>query len=95
MTELKAEAISLIEKMPENEMPRVLKEIQNLYERYRPRTPEEKELEKQRAMAAWENLQKFVKENRLRPRGQFDYKKEIEEIREERRRRYENLNVLY
>ena len=92
MTDLKAEAMSLIEKMPENEMPRVLTEIQNLYERYRPRTPEEKELEKKRSMAAWENLQKFVKENRLRPRGQVDYKKEIEEIREEKYRKHANLD---
>lgn len=92
MEDLRAETISLIERMPAEEMPRVLAKVQEMYERYRPRTPEEKELEKQRAMEAWENLQKFVKENRLRPRGQFDYKKEIEEIREEKYRKYANLD---
>ncbi len=81
MTELKAEAIRLILKMPENEL---IPLMETLRKKATPVDPEE---DKRRAQAAFQNLHKYI--GRLP--ADFDYKKELEEFREERRRRYENL----
>ena len=84
MTELKAEAIKLILKMPENELDSIIGLLR------KKATPVDPEEDKRRAQAAFQNLQKYI--GRLP--ADFDYKKELEEVREERRRRYENLNVI-
>lgn len=81
MTELKAEAIRLILKMPENEL---IPLMETLRKKATPVDPEEK---LRRSQAAFQNLHKYI--GRLP--ADFDYKKELEEVREERRRRYENL----
>lgn len=81
MTDLKAEAIRLILKMPEVEVDSI---IELLRKKATPVDPEE---DKRKAQAAFQHLHKFM--GRLP--ADFDYKKELEEVREERRRRYENL----
>lgn len=81
MTDLKAEAIRLILKMPEVEVDSI---IELLRKKATPVDPEE---DKRKAQVAFQHLHKFM--GRLP--ADFDYKKELEEVREERRRRYENL----
>lgn len=81
MTDLKAEAIRLILKMPEVEVDSI---IELLRKKATPVDPGE---DKRKAQAAFQHLHKFM--GRLP--ADFDYKKELEEVREERRRRYENL----
>lgn len=81
MTDLKAEAIRLILKMPEVEVDSI---IELLRKKATPVDPEE---DKRKAQAAFQHLHKFM--GRLP--ADFDYKKELEEVREERRRRYENI----
>lgn len=81
MTDLKAEAIRLILKMPEVEVDSI---IELLRKKATPVDPEEK---KRKAQAAFQHLHKFM--GRLP--ADFDYKKELEEALEEKYLRHENL----
>ncbi len=81
MTDLKAEAIRLIMKMPEFELDSIMELLRQKA------TPVDPEEDKRRAQAAFQHLHKFI--GRLP--ADFDYEKELEEVREEKRRRYENL----
>lgn len=87
MADLRAQAMDLLAKIPEENMPQVLSQIATMYEKYRPLTAEEQAEDNRRRKEAWERLQKYI--GRLP--ADFDYKKELEEAREERFKKYANL----
>ncbi len=84
MTDLKAEAKQLIEKIPEEELAQIMSTL-----RAAAKPPEEKD-----SMAALARIVERARKNREKIPADFDYKKELEEIREERFKKYANPNVI-
>lgn len=84
MTDLKAEAIKLIEQMPAEEMPRIFLEIQSMYKRYCQYTSAEKALKTQHAQKALEEIHAISEKYRGKIPADFDYKKELEDALWER-----------
>ena len=81
MSPVKIEAIKLIMKMPDVEVDSILETLR------KKAIPVDKEEKRRKAMEGLKILEKYM--GRLP--ADFDYKKELEEYREERRLRYENL----
>lgn len=84
MSDLRAQAMDLLAKIPEENMPQVLSQIATMYEEHRALTAEEKAEKKRRAMAALDRIVERARKNRDKIPANFDYKKELEEAREER-----------
>ncbi len=83
--------MDLLAKIPEENMPQVLSQIAKMYEDYRPRTAEERAEKKRKAKAALDRIVERARKNRANIPADFDYKKELEEAREERYKKYGNL----
>ena len=81
MSNLKTEAINLIEQIPDDEMATI---IETLRAKVKPVDPEE---DKRQAQAAFKRLHKYM--GRLP--ADFDYKKELEEALEAKYLRHESI----
>ena len=81
MTELKEKAIKIIEQIPEEHMDYVLRNLESLQKNFKPVDKEEK---KRRAREAWAKIHEIMKPYRDKFPKDFDYKKELQEYRDER-----------
>lgn len=81
MSEMKEEAKRLIDEMPERELALIMSTLRAKA------APVDEEDKKRRRQEAWARLNKYI--GRLP--ADFDYKKELEEAREEMAKKYANL----
>lgn len=81
MTDLKAKAMKIIEQIPEERMNYVLKELEYLNERFDPAKKEDRKL---RAQEAWAKIHEIMAPHRDKFPKDIDYKKEMQEYRDER-----------
>lgn len=81
MSELKAKAIKIIEQFPEERMEYVLKNLENLQKNFQPSDLQEK---KRKSQEAWAEIHKIMAPHRDKFPKNFDYKKELQEYREQR-----------
>ena len=81
MTDLKAKAIKIIEQMPEENMNYVLSNLESLQNNLKPIDKEEK---KRMAREAWAKIHEIMKPYRDKFPKDFDYKKDLQEYRDER-----------
>ena len=81
MADLRAEAMRLIQQMPDRELALIMSTL-----REKANPVDEEEAQRKRD-EGWKTFQKYI--GRLP--ADFDYKKELEEAREERFRKYANL----
>lgn len=81
MSDMKAEAIKIIEQMPDKDMDYVLNSLKSLYERFKPVDPEKKRRE---SRAAMERIYKILAENPIKVSADFDEKKELASYRDAR-----------
>ena len=84
MTDLKKQAMKIIEQIPEENMKYVLKKLSDMQEELKP--VDEEELEK--SIAAYEELHKILKRNNVHVPKDFDYK---DEVAKEVMRKYESI----
>ncbi len=77
MSDLRAEAISLINKMPDSELAEIV--------------PDLRERRAKAAREAYERIHQIISQNKKNLPADFDYERELEEVREEQLHRYENL----
>jgi|GEM_PF-223495 len=81
VTDLKAKAVKIIEQIPDEHMDYVLRNLENFHERFDPAKKEERKL---RAREAWAKIHEIMEPYRDKFPKDFDYKKALQEYRDER-----------
>ena len=81
MSESKAKAIKIIEQFPEECMDYVLKNLESLQKNFQPSDLQEK---KRKSQEAWAEIHKIMAPHRDKFPKDFDYKKDLQEYREQR-----------